>query len=119
MFKNAIPNTVPDMKFEEVEKLIQVGPMEYLDTFSVRGSNSWVISGEHTESGHPILCNDPHLDSAYPGEWHQFRLHYKHEDKECSIVGASIVGAVAFLGKTSYVATALTTVYDDIQALYK
>src|SRR5699024_32231 len=24
------------------------------------GSNSWVISGEHTESGMPLLANDPH-----------------------------------------------------------
>lgn len=25
------------------------------------GSNSWVVSGAHTESGMPILANDPHL----------------------------------------------------------
>jgi penicillin amidase len=38
--------------------------MEYLD--DGRGSNSWVIAGEHTESGYPLLANDPHLDSAIP-----------------------------------------------------
>jgi penicillin amidase len=26
-----------------------------------QGSNWWVVSGEHTESGKPILANDPHL----------------------------------------------------------
>ena len=25
------------------------------------GSNSWVVSGEHTVSGKPLLANDPHL----------------------------------------------------------
>jgi penicillin amidase len=25
------------------------------------GSNSWVIHGNHTESGLPLLANDPHL----------------------------------------------------------
>ena len=24
-------------------------------------SNSWVVSGERTTTGRPILCNDPHL----------------------------------------------------------
>lgn len=38
--------------------------MTYLDIG--RGSNSWVISGEHTETGKPILANDPHLDNSNP-----------------------------------------------------
>ena len=25
------------------------------------GSNSWVVSGEHTTTGKPLLANDPHL----------------------------------------------------------
>ncbi|MCF2435520.1 penicillin acylase family protein [Streptomyces thinghirensis] len=25
------------------------------------GSNSWVVSGEHTITGKPLLANDPHL----------------------------------------------------------
>ena len=36
------------MNYEQVEILLNVGPMEYLDTFNVRGSNSWAIGGQHT-----------------------------------------------------------------------
>jgi penicillin amidase len=31
------------------------------------GSNSWVVSGELTESGKPLLANDPHLGISAPG----------------------------------------------------
>lgn len=34
------------------------------------GSNSWVISGNHTASGKPILCNDPHIPNVIPGNLH-------------------------------------------------
>ena len=27
----------------------------------IDGSNAWIISGNLTESGYPILANDPHL----------------------------------------------------------
>jgi penicillin amidase len=34
---------------------------------SEQGSNAWVISGRHTETGRPILANDPHLAFSIPG----------------------------------------------------
>jgi penicillin amidase len=30
------------------------------------GSNNWVVSGEHTQSGFPIMANDPHRSLAVP-----------------------------------------------------
>ncbi|MDF9800023.1 penicillin amidase [Catalinimonas alkaloidigena] len=30
------------------------------------GSNNWVVSGEHTQSGFPIMANDPHRTQAVP-----------------------------------------------------
>jgi penicillin amidase len=38
------------------------------------GSNSWVVSGEHTESGESIVCNDPHLSLMAPPVWYQQHL---------------------------------------------
>lgn len=46
------------------------------------GSNSWVVSGEHTATGAPILANDPHLALGAPSIWHQVGLH-------CEPVGAA------------------------------
>ncbi|MEM8527088.1 MAG: penicillin acylase family protein [Bacteroidota bacterium] len=30
------------------------------------GSNNWVVSGEHTQSGYPMMANDPHRSLASP-----------------------------------------------------
>ncbi|HLU46290.1 MAG TPA: penicillin acylase family protein [Natronosporangium sp.] len=39
------------------------------------GSNSWVVSGTHTDTGAPLLVNDPHLGVSLPGIWYQVGLH--------------------------------------------
>jgi len=51
--------------------------LSWLDRFGTDpgvGSNSWVVSGEHTESGAPILANDPHLDLSAPPVWYEQNL---------------------------------------------
>jgi penicillin amidase len=30
------------------------------------GSNNWIVSGDHTQSGYPIMANDPHRSLAVP-----------------------------------------------------
>src|SRR5690606_37060294 len=44
------------------------------------GSNSFVVAGEHTASGLPLLANDPHLGISAPGIWAQQSLR-------CATVG--------------------------------
>ncbi len=39
------------------------------DLASNGASNSWVLAGSRTESGRPILANDPHLGLSAPGQW--------------------------------------------------
>jgi len=47
-----------------------------LDAVSIRrASNSWVIDGELTASGLPILANDMHLALRSPGVWYLVALH--------------------------------------------
>ena len=53
---------------EEVEK------SSLFDRFDI-GSNNWVISGKLTESGYPIMANDPHRRHAVPSLRYWARLH--------------------------------------------
>ncbi len=39
------------------------------------GSNNWVISGERTSTGLPLLANDPHLGVQMPSIWYEVGLH--------------------------------------------
>jgi hypothetical protein len=38
------------------------------------GSNNWAVSGKKTESGSPILCNDPHLGLNLPAIWYEMQI---------------------------------------------
>ncbi|MFZ9262789.1 MAG: penicillin acylase family protein [Chitinophagaceae bacterium] len=41
------------------------------------GSNNWAVSGSRTQSGKPILSNDPHLGLTLPSIWFEIQLHTK------------------------------------------
>ena len=52
------------------------------------GSNSWVVSGEHTVSGTPILAYDPHLSLQAPPLWYEQSV----TTPERSVRGATFSG---------------------------
>ena len=47
------------------------------------GSNTWVVDGEHSATGEPLLANDPHLGVTLPGIWYQMGLHCRTVDDDC------------------------------------
>jgi penicillin amidase len=46
------------------------------------GSNSWAVSGELTDTGMPILANDPHLGAQMPAIWYEVGLHCSQQSEE-------------------------------------
>jgi len=52
------------------------------------GSNSWVVSGDHTASGTPIVAYDPHLSLMVPPLWYEQHV----ETPERSVRGATFPG---------------------------
>lgn len=52
------------------------------------GSNSWVVSGEHTANGDPIVAYDPHLSLMTPALWYEQHV----ETPERSVRGATFPG---------------------------
>lgn len=59
------------------------------------GSNNWVVSGERTASGKPLLANDPHLALQMPSIWYQNHLRCQPVGPDCplEVVGFSFPGA--------------------------
>ncbi|RFO98428.1 penicillin acylase family protein [Rhodoferax lacus] len=39
-----------------------------------QGSNAWVVSGQRTQSGKPILAGDPHIGFSVPATWYEAHL---------------------------------------------
>jgi len=75
------------------------------------GSNNWVISGEKTKSGKPILCNDPHLSNVFPSYFYQVGL--KSGNYELS--GNSIAGApFVVIGRNANISWGFTNTGTDV-----
>ncbi|TDQ54422.1 penicillin acylase family protein [Actinorugispora endophytica] len=85
------------------------------------GSNSWVVSGEHTDSGLPLLANDPHLGAAMPSVWHQMGLHCTSVGRACpfDVTGFTFPGLPAVvIGANDTVAWGFTNLGPDVVDLY-
>ena len=44
----------------------------------VGASNNWVVHGNYTNTGMPILAGDPHLGCKLPSFWQLMELTFKH-----------------------------------------
>lgn len=49
--------------------LIKIGENSIFGETKNEHSNNWVISGEHTSTGKPMLASDPHLTATIPTFW--------------------------------------------------
>ncbi|WOB10486.1 penicillin acylase family protein [Piscinibacter gummiphilus] len=79
------------------------------------GSNNWVVHGSHTESGKPLLANDPHLKLTAPALWYFARL----EAPGFKVAGATMPGLpMVVLGQNQHVAWGFTNTGPDVQDLY-
>ena len=58
----------------------------------LNGSNCWVISGAHTDSGKPHLACDPHLMKLVSPKWHFSFLKWKDN----FVMGATIPGMIFY-----------------------
>ncbi len=85
------------------------------------GSNSWVVSGEHTVSGRPLLANDPHLRASIPGVWYQMGLHCRTVDDDCpfDVSGFTFAGMPGvIIGHNRDIAWGMTNLGADVTDLY-
>lgn len=93
------------------EALARVG----LHADELAASNNWVISGNRTLSGKPLLANDPHLRPSAPSIWHMVHL---------SAPGIRIAGVTSgglpgvAIGHNEHIAWGFTNVGPDVQDVY-
>ena len=85
------------------------------------GSNSWVVSGQLSASGKPLLANDPHLGIQMPSIWYQIGLHCAPKSAECpfEVAGFSFAGVPGVvIGHNDRIAWAFTNTGPDVMDLY-
>ncbi|MCI2959214.1 penicillin acylase family protein [Agromyces atrinae] len=85
------------------------------------GSNSWVVGGELTDTGLPLLANDPHLGPAMPSIWYQMGLRCQTVSAECpwEVAGYSFSGMPGIvIGHNATVSWGFTNLGPDVADLY-
>lgn len=79
------------------------------------GSNNWVVNGARSNSGKPIIANDPHLGFTSPGKWYVAVLNNGQNQVE----GFSLPGVPGIvIGKNKNIAWVLTNVMADDADFY-
>ena len=79
------------------------------------GSNNWVVAGQRTASGRPILANDPHLPPIFPTLWYENHLIGGHYN----VAGFTSPGVPAvIIGHNERIAWGVTNAFPDVQDLY-
>lgn len=84
------------------------------------GSNSWVVSGALTDTGGPLLANDPHLGPAMPSLWYQSGLHCVTKTADCNyaVSGWTMAGLPGvFIGHNDTIAWGFTNLGPDVTDL--
>ncbi len=92
------------------------------------GSNNWVVSGERTVSGKPLLANDTHLNLSIPDAWYEVALR---TTAPVEVPGGGVPGAASgpldvsgftlpglpfvTIGRNPHVAWGLTNMGADVQ----
>ncbi|MFD7914222.1 penicillin acylase family protein [Streptomyces sp. NPDC059752] len=85
------------------------------------GSNSWVVSGQYTTTGKPLLANDPHLSPQLPSVWYQMGLHCRTVSAQCQydVAGYTFSGMPGVvIGHNTDIAWGMTNLGADVTDLY-
>src|SRR5262245_36472706 len=90
------------------------------DLIGSGASNNWVVSGSRTQSGKPLLANDPHLRLGAPAVWYRAHLALERPGAEpANAAGASLPGVpLLVLGRGDHVAWGFTNTGPDVQDLF-
>ena len=85
------------------------------------GSNEWGVAAAHTEGGHPIIANDPHLSLGMPSTFYEIHLVVADDpvDGPMNVSGATFPGAPAvILGQNERITWGATTNGMDVTDLF-
>ncbi|KPJ77561.1 MAG: hypothetical protein AMJ54_07560 [Deltaproteobacteria bacterium SG8_13] len=99
------PKSVIEPVAEQIRKV-----SAWLGPWGAAASNNWVISGQRSVSGKPVLANDTHLELSNPSAWWEVHLTCPTLDA----AGFSIPGLPGLaVGHNRHAAWGVTTVMAD------
>lgn len=92
---------------------------QIMPSTGIWASNNWVVAGSRTESGKPLLGNDPHLAFNSPSLWYLAHVSFEDGPKNRNVIGASLPATpLILLGRTDNVAWGFTNAGADVQDVF-
>ena len=88
---------------------------EVMEELASTGSNNWVVSGERSATGRPILANDPHRAHGLPGL--RYLVHLSAPGFDAIGAGEPVIPGIS-IGHNGTSAFGLTIFYTDQEDLY-
>ncbi len=80
------------------------------------GSNNWVLDGYRTDTGKPLVANDPHIPYYAVSIWHEIRLH----GGSFNVTGVALAGMPGvMIGRNERVAWGITNNICSQRDLYQ
>ncbi len=70
-FKGTVKNSTSDSLIASIREALEKIPVPLW-----KGSNGWVVSGDRTASGLPIIENDTHMGFGQPAVWYEAHMEY-------------------------------------------
>ncbi|WP_029264123.1 MULTISPECIES: penicillin acylase family protein [unclassified Microbacterium] len=116
-----IQQATTTIEWQETSNVIEAASELVGDVGEGIGSNSWVVSGDLTETGMPLLANDPHLGASLPSVWYQVQLKCSTVNDACpfDVGGFSFSGLPGIvIGHNQHVAWGFTNLTTDVTDLY-
>jgi penicillin G amidase len=109
------PDAAPASPVRDTGRLLAPWDGIQPDRQPVPGSNNWVVSGAHTLSGRPLLCNDMHLGHQVPNLWYVAHLQCGTYDVE----GVTLPGVPwVVVGHNRRIAWGFTNLGPDVEDIY-
>ncbi|WP_292933694.1 penicillin acylase family protein [Noviherbaspirillum sp.] len=97
---------------QQLAAVAAIAPPSYVEGM---GSNNWVVSGALSETGKPLLANDPHLGLSAPALWYFAHL----SAPGLNVIGATLPGIPSVvLGRNDRIAWGFTNTAPDVQDLF-
>ena len=107
ILEEGIPSPPSESAMVSWQDMLAVPPFQ--------GSNNWVVSGNRSESGKPLLANDPHLQITLPPIWYEMHVNCPG----LNAVGVTLPGVpFIIIGHNPSVAWGITNSAADVQDLY-
>ncbi len=126
VFKSEMPpdiayGRVLDTLSTDLQAMMSLDLMSLLGLYPMNSGNAWVVSGEHTLSGKPLLANDFQMPIEIPSQWYEMGLHCINLGEECpyEVAGFTLPGIPGIIvGHNGQISWGMNPLQTDTQDVY-